>query len=198
MRSRMDLYPRHVLKRPREAGILIPILVDQDEPRLLLTRRAETMTSHRGEVAFPGGMRDADDRDIIETALREAEEEVGLSRDNVQIVGQIDDLISVHREVMVTPSIGLVRSSVRWRTNPMEVAKIFTIPLSQLQEQNRWRAEFKTWGSRQVPIYYFDYEGETLWGLSAFATLLTLRLTRAGTPVQLDDYERIIRPEPIS
>jgi 8-oxo-dGTP pyrophosphatase MutT (NUDIX family) len=181
---------RHQYKRQKRAGILVPfIFEDGQEPRLLLTRRTDQLSSHKGEVAFPGGMMDADDQTIIETALREAEEEVGLPRENVTVIGLLDDLISKNIEIMVTPSIGVITTPPEtWTPNPSEVAKVFEIPLSMLYEAHRWRIEQKVWKTKSINIYYFDFEGETLWGLSAYATLLALDQTDQGSPVDLSPY----------
>ena len=192
LKTGLSRRPRNTLKRSREAGILIPLLVDQDEPKFLLTRRADTMNSHRGEVAYPGGMRETQDPSIMITALREAEEEIGLSPDHVETIGQIDDLQTIQRDLIVTPTIGIIRHRPEWKMNPTEVARIFEIPLSALEQANGWRIKYRSWRGRDVPIYYFDYQGEVLWGLSGFATLLTLDLLGRRAPLDLSDYERSI------
>lgn len=193
MRLGLERRTRHQYRRPKRAGILLPFIFDHQEPRLLLTRRTDTLSNHRGEVAFPGGMMDMSDSSITETALREAEEEVGLSPSRVEVIGQLDDLISKNQEVMVTPSIGLVTDPPhRWRPNPDEVARVFEIPLSELFKSHRWRTESKVWKGRSFNLYFFDFEGEVLWGLSAYATLLALDLTERRAPIDLSEYYRQI------
>ena len=178
------------LHRSKRAGILVPILTDGEEPTLLLTRRADTLNAHRGEVAFPGGMWEEGDEHIAATALREAEEEVGLPPGSVELIGAIDDLIAAHSDVMVTPTIGVVRQRPQWKVNPDEVARIFEIPLSALNQADGWRIEHRSWKNRTIPIYFFDFDEETLWGLSAYATLLTLQLLSSGSPIDMSHYDR--------
>ena len=135
-------------------------------------------------------MWEQEDDDIAMTALREAHEEIGLSPDSVELIGPIDDLIAAHSDVMVTPTIGVVRHRSQWQVNHEEVARVFEIPFSALQKSEDWRIEHKLWKNRLIPIYYFDFDGETLWGLSAYATLLTLQLLPAGSPIDLSHYDR--------
>lgn len=188
--------PPRTLQRVKRAGVLIPLLTDGLEPTLVLTRRADTLNSHRGEVAFPGGMWEQGDQDIAATALREAREEVGLHPDSVELIGAVDDLIPASSDVTVTPTIGVVRQRPQWQINRAEVARVFEIPLSALQRASGWRTEHHVWKRRKIPIYYFDFDGETLWGLSAYATLLTLQLLGVGSPIDMSAYDRQVgRPE---
>ena len=181
---------RHRYRRSKKAGVLIPFIFDgKSEPRMLLTRRTEKLSTHRGEVAFPGGMMDTTDQSIVETALREAEEEIGLPPQRVQIIGQVDDLISKNTELMVTPSIGIITEPPpTWTLNPQEVARVFEVPFSALFDPSLWRITQREWRGKPFKLYFFDYDGETLWGLSAYATLLALDLTDQGAPLSLAMY----------
>ena len=191
IRRGLKIRERHQYRRVKRAGILLPFIFDEGDPRLLLTRRTEKLSSHRGEVAFPGGMKDDIDLSIEETALREAYEEVGLEPERVEVIGQLDDLISKNEEVMVTPHIGVIREPPPlWSPNKGEVARVFEVPLVTLYDTSRWRTEHREWRGHIINIYYFDYDGEVLWGLSAYATLLALDLTAAGSPVDLSEYYR--------
>ena len=190
LKSGLSRRPARTLRRTKRAGVLVPILVDLAEPSLLLTRRADTLNAHRGEVAFPGGMWESSDRDISATALREAEEEIGLYSESVELIGAVDDLIAANSDVVVTPTIGIVRNRPQWCINHDEVARVFEIPLSSLNRADGWRIEHRTWKNRSIPIYFFDFDHEVLWGLSAYATLLTLQLLPAGSPIDMCHYDR--------
>lgn len=161
---------RTVLTAQRRAAVLIPIIADDQRLRLLLTRRTETLSSHRGQVAFPGGGADDTDVSLVHTALREAHEEVGLIPDAVDMLGLLDDLPTVTEETIVTPVVGLVRNLPELSANPGEVARIFTIPFDYLRDAQNWRTEHREHGGRTYPIYFLEYDGETLWGLSAYIT----------------------------
>ncbi len=100
----------------------------QCQPELLLTLRAQGLSTHGGEVAFPGGRRDPEDADLISTALREAQEEVGLSPGLVEVVGPLSEVVSRHA-VKVTPYVGIVPDYVEYRANADEIDSVFSVPL---------------------------------------------------------------------
>src|SRR3989338_9158039 len=113
---RMRGYSPHILptdKRYPEAAVLVPI-TRRDEPEVVLTLRASGLSTHGGEVAFPGGRRDPEDADLIETALREAEEEIGLPPGLVEVIGPLSTLVSRHG-IPVTPYVGLVPDFVEYK-----------------------------------------------------------------------------------
>lgn len=166
----LEARTRSVLTAQRRAAVLIPIIADDKALRLLLTRRTETLSSHRGQVAFPGGGADETDPSLVHTALREAHEEVGLAPDAVDMIGLLDDLPTVTEETIVTPVVGLVKKLPELTANPSEVARIFTIPFEYLRNAAHWRTEHREHGGRTYPIYFLEYDGETLWGLSAYIT----------------------------
>ena len=179
---------RYVRTAVQRAGILVPVIDDQGPPCLLLTRRTESLSTHKGQVAFPGGRTEPSDHDIVETALREAEEEVGLPRDRVEVLGTLDDMLTVTGDMIVTPIIGRVRRLPPLKINPQEVARAFTIPLAHLRAPAAWTTRSWTTPSGAVPVYYFPYDGELLWGLSAYVALQLLDLTEGGPPFPIADY----------
>jgi 8-oxo-dGTP pyrophosphatase MutT (NUDIX family) len=166
----LDARTRRVLSARRRAAVLMPIIVEDTQLSLLLTRRTETLSSHRGQVAFPGGGADDADPTLVHTALREAHEEVGLNSSAVDIVGLLDDVPTVTEETIVTPVIGYVQSMPELSANPSEVARIFTVPFDYLKVDSNWRVEERTHGGKTYPIYFLEYDGEILWGLSAHFT----------------------------
>jgi len=122
--------PRFTDRQIAHAAVLVPVVM-RAEPMVLLTERATHLSTHSGQIAFPGGRRDDTDRDEADTALREAEEEVGLDRRLVEVVGQLPTYTTGTRFV-VTPVIGLVRAEHALRLNPHEVADAFEVPLAFL------------------------------------------------------------------
>ena len=150
--------------------MLIPIVCSGSDCELILTRRTDTLSTHRGQVAFPGGGQDETDETLIATALREAEEEIGLDPSLVKVLGQLDDLPTVTEETIVTPVVGLLDTMPKLVANPAEVARIFFVPFSVLSNSNNWRIQQTDHMGRSYPLYFLDYGGETLWGLSAYFT----------------------------
>lgn len=148
-----------------EAAVLVPI-TRSDEPEVVLTLRASGLSTHGGEVAFPGGRRDPEDRDLIDTALREAEEEIGLPPGLVEIVGPLGTLVSRHG-IQVTPYVGVVPDFVDYQANDGEIAAVFSVPLEFFRNDPRevtHRIDYlgHSW---YVPSYrYGEYK---IWGLTA-------------------------------
>lgn len=184
---------RRHLDHPRRAAILVPVIDDGGPLRVLLTRRTESLRSHTGQVAYPGGGVDDDDLDATAAALREAHEEVGLPPASVDAIGWLDDFVTVGARMAVTPVVGVVRSVPPLRANPAEVARIFEVPLDALRRRERWRVEYWGEAGQKWPIYFFDHDGETLWGLSAIITLHLMALTPDGAPFELPEFSEALR-----
>jgi 8-oxo-dGTP pyrophosphatase MutT (NUDIX family) len=185
LRERLPKRARRVLERPRRAAVLVPIVDDGGAPRLLLTRRTLDLPTHAGQVAFPGGSVEPGESDPAKTALREAEEEIGLPADAVEVLGLLDDFPTRTDEVAVTPVVGVVRRVPRLHARAAEVARIFDIPIADLIQADRWTWREEPRGERRLWIYYFLHEGETLWGLSARIVLHLLEVSDLGSPVPL-------------
>ena len=160
----------------RTAAVLVPVL-DLPEPSILLTRRAKHLKQHAGQVSFPGGAAESGDDSAVFTALREAEEEIGLSPVAVKPLGFLDrfDSISDYR---VLPVVGLVTPPTEWKIDHSEVEEIFTLPLEVALDRSRYSAQTFQSENREIVVHRMDWEGHTVWGLTA-AMLINL-LTRMG------------------
>jgi 8-oxo-dGTP pyrophosphatase MutT (NUDIX family) len=150
----------------RPAAVLVPLFEKDGEAHVILTRRPDTMPTHQGEVSFPGGgMRDSIDATLLDAALREAEEEIGLPRAAVEIVAELDTLATVGSRFTITPFVGLVDPLPRLVPHPGEVVKILEVPLSELLDPDAFHEEY--WGSLDRAISFFELPGETVWGATA-------------------------------
>ena len=160
------------------AAVLVPLFLNDDEWSLLYTRRTDSVYVHQGQVAFPGGRLEPDDRSAAGAALRESEEEIGLRPADVQVLGQLNPLITV-TQFVVTPVIGVIPWPYPLRPNQEEVAKCFGVPIRWLAEPANLEVH-----TRQplvpglgVQVYYFKpYEGELIWGVTARITKSLLDL----------------------
>ncbi|PHM69446.1 CoA pyrophosphatase [Xenorhabdus kozodoii] len=157
--------PAHLASNQRNAAVLLPIIC-KPEPTLVFTQRAATLRSHAGQIAFPGGAADPEDTSLIATALREAEEEVSLPQDKVNILGQLAPLDSL-RGYRVTPVIGLISEPISFRTNPAEVASIFEIPLFDALSLPHYRYLDIKRRHQQHRVYFYWHQGHMIWGLTA-------------------------------
>ena len=151
------------------AAVLIPLVWYDEQWHLLFTRRTDTVESHKGQVSFPGGACDEGETTPEETALREAEEEIGVQPGDVKVLGRLSNLITI-TYFRVTPVVGVVRWPAVFRVGAHEVARIFTIPLTWLaNSSNRWQFEMP--GRNRSLIAYHPYDGELLWGATARMTV---------------------------
>ena len=130
---------RWVERPPAKAAVLVA-LVQRQEINVLLTQRSATLSNHSGQIAFPGGRKDPDDRDASDTALREAWEEVGLARDRVEVLGSLP-VYATGSGFDITPVVGLVTPPFALQANPGEVDEIFEVPLSFLMNpaHHQWQ-----------------------------------------------------------
>ena len=176
---------RFTQTRPRQAAILLPLIGSNENLSLLLTRRASGMSSHANQVAYPGGVCDAVDGGLpVKTALREANEEVGLTPSDASILGMLDDLPSFKNDMAVTPVVARLEPHLTIRdfcASEAEVARIFSIPLGELVVEERWCTTHSEWRDQPITQYSFEHDGERLWGLSAYATLMLLALAAPGS-----------------
>jgi len=155
----------------KTAAVLVPFL-DLPEPELVLTRRADHLPQHPGQVSFPGGAAENDDRSAVQTALREAFEEIGLPSDLARPIGFLDrmDTISDYR---VLPVVALVAPSVIWRPDEREVAEVFTVPASVALDRGQYSERHVEHGGRRYTIWSLQWKDYTIWGATA-AMLMNL------------------------
>jgi len=163
----------------KTAAVLVPFL-DLDEPELVLTRRAEHLPHHPGQVAFPGGAAEADDISAVQTALREANEEIGLPIDAVLPIGFLDrmDTVSDYR---VLPVVAFVRPSVQWLINEREVSEVFTVPASIALDRKHYEPGTYESHGQKHKVWSLEWDGHDIWGVTA-AMLINLiqRLEKAS------------------
>jgi 8-oxo-dGTP pyrophosphatase MutT (NUDIX family) len=160
------------------AAVLIPLYALGGEWHALYTRRTDDVEAHRGQVSFPGGVVEPSDKDPRETALRESEEEIGLLRSDVQILGQLDPLLTV-TQFQIVPFIGIMPWPYPLRLNSSEVAKAFGVPLSWLNQPAHLEVKkHKPFvPGPEIDVYYFQpYEDEIIWGATARITLQLLEI----------------------
>lgn len=155
------------------AAVLAPLFEDEHgDIRLVLTKRPETMPTHAGHLAFPGGRPDPGDNGPVSTALREAHEEVGIEPASVEVLGFLPKVDTVSYSLMVVPVVGRLATVPDLVPSPREVAKVLLPRVADLADDAVWRWE--DWRGRKV--WFTDIEGETLWGATAWMTRTMLGL----------------------
>jgi 8-oxo-dGTP pyrophosphatase MutT (NUDIX family) len=162
-----------------KAAVLLPI-VARGEPMILFTKRTDRVGHHKGQISFPGGVMDPTDASLLDAALRECEEEIALPRAAVEPLGALDDTETVATSFVITPFVGLIREPVAWQPDGEEIERVIEVPFAALVEEGSFRAEIVTRDGIERPVYYFDYEGDTIWGATARILVHYLELVSLG------------------
>ncbi len=149
------------------AGVLVPIFEKNGHPHFLLTKRTQDVEHHKGQISFPGGTVDIGDRDIVATALRELEEEIGLSPDRVEIVGVFDDII-IPTGFIVTPVVGYISSIPPFKLSASEVESVIEVPFSFFRKPNNKKVVKMMRGGKIRDVYSFTFGEYDIWGATAF------------------------------
>ncbi len=177
----------------REAGVLAAFWREGDVVRLALTLRSEALSTHKGQVSLPGGRRDPDDVSIQAAALREAEEELGIPPETVEVLGQLDELFSIGNYI-VAPTVGWLAQRPKMIPSPAEVERVIEADVERLMSPDIYRREEVTRGDFVFPVHYYDYDGDVVWGLTGAVLHGLFRLVR-GEPrnAESDTAESIRR-----
>ena len=148
------------------AAVLVPVVDYENEPKILLTRRADHLAQHSGQVAFPGGKVEAEDGGPVSAALREAQEEIGLAAEYVEVAGFLSTY-ETGSGFRILPVVGFVRPGFQLEIDHNEVAETFEVPLElMINEANYNRHEIE-WEGRMEAYYAVEYEGYNIWGATA-------------------------------
>jgi 8-oxo-dGTP pyrophosphatase MutT (NUDIX family) len=150
----------------RRAGVLVPLILGVEGADLLFTRRTDHVETHKGQISFPGGMVDEGDADIVQTALREAEEELGIGSKLIDVKGILDDL-AVPSGFIITPVVGILSSLPSLTPNPQEVAEAFSVPLAFFCNPANGRSELRDYRGGKREVWFYEHGEHIIWGATA-------------------------------
>jgi 8-oxo-dGTP pyrophosphatase MutT (NUDIX family) len=159
---------RRVIEHPpfSHAAVLIPLFEKGEDCHLLFTKRSEQVKYHKGEISFPGGVVDDEDSELIQTALREAFEEIGLKENDVQIIGILDDIVTI-TEFIVTPIVGLFPYPYPFKVSKEEIAELIEVPLSFLVNADCFSEKEIFRGGQKEVVDAYQYGKYVIWGATA-------------------------------
>jgi len=147
------------------AAVLVPIYERDGQYHILFIKRTEWVEKHKGEISFPGGAYEAHDGTLLNTALRESTEEIGLNPDDVDVLGELDDEVSVKTNYIITPFLAFIPWPYEFRVDGRETEAIIEAPISALMNRGFSRQEVR--GGETVTVHHYDYQGQVIWGATA-------------------------------
>ncbi len=160
------------------AGVLVP-LIDVPSPAVVLTRRTETVRDHKGEISFPGGVRHAEDPDLVTTALRETEEELGIPAHRIEVIGALPLTHTVVSGYVIVPFVGRLRGRPAIHPSPAEIAEVLELDVSALARAERTEGGDDPWG-RFTTWFRYDVDDHIVWGATGRIVHAFLEALRVG------------------
>jgi 8-oxo-dGTP pyrophosphatase MutT (NUDIX family) len=145
--------------------VLVPIFEADGQVHVLFTKRSDTVEHHKGQVSFPGGGKDPEDADLLVTALRETEEEIGLNASDVHVLGALDDYVTISRFI-VSPYVGLIPHPYEFTVSDFEIDELFTVPVSTLLDEGNFHMVMEVRHGHPRPQYFFRADPYVIWGIT--------------------------------
>jgi 8-oxo-dGTP pyrophosphatase MutT (NUDIX family) len=173
LRRRLDAalsrHPRIALDRSDliSAAVLVPI-TDRGGPHVLFTKKSDAVPHHKGQFSFPGGICEERDASRVETALREAREEVGIPAEAVEVLGLLDDNATRATPFVITPVVGIIRGALDFKPDGREIERVIEVPLDLLRDPAIFRTEIWERGGEPHPVHFYQVSVEdVVWGATA-------------------------------
>lgn len=158
---------RVTYKKRIPAAVLVPIFIKDGEYYVLFTRRTQTVKEHKGDISFPGGAFQKTDKSLLDTALRENIEEIGLKPSDVEVLGELDDTITKYSNYTVSPFVASIPYPYQFILNTYEAEELIEIPISALFEKKYWHREKGVIDNKTAVWYSFHYQGKIIYGATA-------------------------------
>ncbi|MFC1955312.1 NUDIX hydrolase [Chloroflexota bacterium] len=159
---------RHIVDANRvPAAVLVPLYDKLGQFYVLFTRRTEQVTEHKGQISFPGGAYEKDDRTLQHTALRECAEEIGLMAEDTEVLGELNDEVSLTSNYVISSFVALIPWPYKFKLNRAETEEIIEVPVSALLDKSCLRQETETLDGEEITSYFYHYQGRIIWGATA-------------------------------
>ncbi len=148
------------------AAVLCPLFIHEDEAHLLLIKRSQELRHHKGEISFPGGVKDGHDNSLLDTCLRETEEEVGIRSEDITIIGRLDE-VNTTTGFLVSPFLGLIPHPYPFQLNSGEVEHLITVPIAKFADTSCQYEFYYFNGRRLIPLIAYRIDNQIIWGATA-------------------------------
>jgi len=159
---------RYIIDAKRvPAAVLVPLYQKDGQYHIVFIKRTEKVRDHKGQISFPGGARDKDDRTLLHTAVRESQEEIGLRAEDIEVIGELDDELTTTTNYTVTPFVAVIPCPYRFQKNEDEVADILEVPIEALMKNGRVNSDGENLNGESIESYIYDYQGNIIWGATA-------------------------------
>jgi 8-oxo-dGTP pyrophosphatase MutT (NUDIX family) len=168
IRKILNARNRRIIENPpfARAAVLVPLFKKGGDCHIIFTKRTDTVRYHKGEISFPGGVYDEGDLELKRTALREAFEEIGLKENDVQIIGVLDDIVTI-TQFIVTPFVGLLPYPYPFKLSSIEIAELIEVPMAALLDEDCFSEREIIRGTGKEVVYAYQYENHIIWGATA-------------------------------
>ncbi|MCH8022763.1 MAG: CoA pyrophosphatase [Thaumarchaeota archaeon] len=151
----------------KRAAVMCILYPKHRQPYLLLTRRKSTLFDHAGEISFPGGSKEDRDNNLLETALREVEEELGLTLSYTDVIGELSAVFTYSSNFVISPFLAVVKTSPSVKSISAEVSYVLEVDFNRFMDQSNYGEDNRTFAGKTYSVPYYDYEGNIIWGATA-------------------------------
>jgi len=149
------------------AAVLLPIYYKQGQYYLLFTKRTQEVKNHKSQISFPGGAYQEEDGTLVNTALRESAEEIGLMVGDVEVLGELDDFVTQVSSYIISPFVAIIPWPYKFKVNRKEIEEIIKVPISALLDMGRLRLETRIIDDQEVTSFFYPYQERVIWGATA-------------------------------
>ncbi len=163
--GRKKLHIRDAGRKP--SAVLLPLYIKNGEYYLLFIQRTNRVRDHKGQISFPGGAYEEDDNTFQRTALRETSEEVGIDEKDIEVLGELDDIITIGSSYIISPFVGIIPWPYDIKVDEWETEETIEVPLAALLDSANVREETDILDGREIPAYFYHYGGKVIWGATA-------------------------------
>jgi 8-oxo-dGTP pyrophosphatase MutT (NUDIX family) len=150
-----------------QSAVLLPIYYKQGQYYLLFTKRTQEVKDHKSQISFPGGAYQPEDETLVNTALRECAEEIGLMAGDVEVLGELDDFVTQTSGYIISPFVAIIPWPYQFKVNREEIEEIIEIPLSALLKMGRLHLETRIIDGEEITSFFYHYQGRVIWGATA-------------------------------